>query len=387
MKTYKMIFAAIGMAAWLMMSQSLNAQTAPTDPWGVSSTSVPDSLPVTMDDIQTSAWEAVASVGVYGGSSSSINATTNDQAQVNVPYSPAAGVVDIDEVFALVRAQRLRISTLYPTTDSVSLGASLFDKKGNGIFYSDWQSHKIGPFQNSVSEVGLMFNVVLNMSDYVWINALSNAVGFRIVERDATGDPTLFYYSPEYGVQNGMILFPVYFADKIGEIVIQLADGTEVAYGLNGGKKITPTTVLAYINNISALGMRTFRDTNSVYVVVSWEEYSNNINPLSQLVTVDNGKGGAGGYNFAAWIIGDPNQRGGAPILGYASSVRIWRQGQPSSTAENYNIVEAAKYTVSPYLTPGRYWVKFAFKGGWPFGNQFQPPYQDNGGMGGGEGK
>jgi len=140
-------------------------------------------------------------------------------------------------------------------------------------------------------------DLVFNLGDSAWLK-FNNAVGFRIVERDTNNVPIRYWYSQQYDVNNGMIRFPLYFSEKNGEVVVQLTDGREIAYSLqNRGKMITPTTVLLNVGNVSALGMRTFRDTNLVYVVVSEEEFTKNINPLSQLVVTE-----SGWIQFSSWI-------------------------------------------------------------------------------------
>lgn len=371
MKT-KTLIAAIGMA--VLLAINLNAQTSQTPSGGGSggggkigcdpSVLVPERLPISMDDLQAMAWKSVAQIGVYGQTSSTVRASTNDQSQVWLPYSPAAGVVDVEEIFSLVRAQRLQWSVVN-LEDYIGLGSGLYDRDGNNLLYAN-NSGKINPPENSVSKNAL--DLVYNMNDNVWL-AFTNAVGYRIVERDQDGNPVLYYYARGYDVQPGRIRFYQYFSGKGGEIIVQLCDGTEVAYGLNnGGQRIVPTTVILNIGEVSALGMRTFRDTNTVYVQVLPEEFQRNINPLSQLVV--NGEKSEW-INFSAWYI-DPQQQGGKEV--FASAVSFWPQGSPSSVAKQLKIAESVPY-VPVYLPPGRYWVKFAFKG-WPDGNQFYPPYQ-----------
>jgi hypothetical protein len=374
MKTYKTLGAIIGMMALLATSQT-NAQIPPTSGGGGSGgggggvSSVPAQLPISMDDLQARAWESVANIDVYGWASSFINATTNDKSGVNFPYSPAAGVVDVDEVFTLIQEQRLQFSVLYPS-DTISLGAALYDKNWNNLFYGN-SSGKINPPENGVSKNTL--DIVLNMNDSTLLQ-FDNAVGFYIVERDAAGNPVRYYYSREWDIQNGWIRFPNYFSEKGGEIVVRLADGTEVAYGLgNRGQRIVPTTVLLKAGEVSALGTRTFRNTNTVYVEVSPKEFDKNINPLSRLVV---GGEKPSWHNFAAWLT-DQSQSD-SRIMEYASTVLVWRYGQLSSTAKPLEI-KNPPYYVPIFLEPGHYWVKFSFKSGWPYGNQFYPPYQ--GGM------
>ena len=105
MKT-KTLIAAIGMA--VLLAINLNAQTSQTPSGGGSggggkigcdpSVLVPERLPISMDDLQAMAWKSVAQIGVYGQTSSTVRASTNDQLQVWLPYSPAAGVVDVEEI-------------------------------------------------------------------------------------------------------------------------------------------------------------------------------------------------------------------------------------------------------------------------------------------------
>lgn len=375
MKTYKTLVAIIGMVA-LLATSSLNAQTPPSGGGGGGSTpptlAVPDQLPISMDDLQARAWESVAQIGVYGQVESSIRATTNDQQQVWLPYEPMTGVVDIEEIFAIVKAQKLQFNVLYPN-NSIGLGSGLYDKDGNNLIYANaWGN--INPPENGVSENTL--DLEYNMNDSVWI-PFTNATYFRIVERDANGNPVRYYHSSQYDVQNGMIRFFAYFSDKGGEIIVGLEDGTEVAYGLgNRGQRIIPTTVLLSIGNVSALGTRTFRTPmlgyNLVEVLIKPKEFEQNINPLSQLIV--GGEKEAQIYFVAYWInaVGEES---------FATSVHVWRQGQPSSSGMQYKI-DPSSHTMRDYFAPGHYWVKFTFDG-WPIGNQFYPPWQ-GGSSGGG---
>ena len=154
MKTNKMLIAIIGMMAWLATSQ-LNAQTAPTangggspvDPWGISAT-VPD-LPISMDDIQVAAWEAVAQISMNCWASSSVRAT-NDNSSILIPYSPLGGV-NVNNVFTIIMRQRLYLNILYQG-DSVGLGTGLYDKGGNPLLYSECPPQKIGPYGGLVCQ-------------------------------------------------------------------------------------------------------------------------------------------------------------------------------------------------------------------------------------------
>ncbi|KKS33520.1 MAG: hypothetical protein UU95_C0029G0015 [Parcubacteria group bacterium GW2011_GWC2_42_12] len=381
MKTNKTLVAIIGMVALLATSLPVNAQTPPSGGGGGGPTpptlSVPNQLPISMDDLQARAWESVANIDVYGWASSYINATTNNRSGVNFPYSPTAGVVDVDEIFALIKEQRLQLSVLYQS-DAIILGTALYDRNWNNLFYGN-SSGKINPPQNGVSKNTL--DIVLNMSNNTWLQ-FANAAYFRIVERDADGNPVRYYYAREYDIQNGMIRFPNYFSERGGEIIVGLKDGTEVAYGLgNGGQRIIPTTVLLTAGKVSAKGVRTFRHDLFVIVGLTKEEYDQNISPLSQLV-VDGEKPSL--KFFAAWYY-DPKEPKNAL---YASAVHLWPVGKLSTepSKENFwfKIVDPTQ-SLQIYLAPGRYWVKFYFDG-WPIGNQFYPPWQDSGGGGGGGG-
>jgi hypothetical protein len=231
-------------------------------------------------------------------------------------------------------------------------------------------SGNIGPYQGNAAEK--ILDVVLEMNADLWL-PFPNATSFYIVERDQNGNPVRFYGSHDYDIWNGLIRFSRYFGDKNGEIVVRLPDGTEVAYGLsNHGRRIIPTTVLLKAGKVSALGTRTFRGINSTVIVeVSPEEFARNINPLLQLV-VTGEKPSL--IQLAAWW------RDSSGHKRYASTVRVWSYGQPSSSGMDYKIDPSANY-MNDIFPPGPYWVKFGFDG-WPVGNQFYPPYDGNGTVG-----
>ncbi len=357
MKT-KTLIAAILMAAVLFITQfNLNAQTSVTPP-----VAVPETLPIgDAADLQAYAWEQVSQVGIYGWAASLIRSTTNAQSDLWVQYSRPNGVVDVDEILNLIRGQQLLLSVLYPS-DSLTLGVNLCDAEGNNLFYGYTQGDISSP-RNGVSRNTLF--VVLDMNSVISI-PFGAAQRFQIVERDANGNPVRVYHSSEWDVYNGKIRFPAYFANKLGEMRVTLNDGTEVAYNLSRGKKITPTDVKVLIGNVSALGTRTFRGPLAVVVEVSEEEFKKNITPLSQLVNPD------GLIHFTA-SINRSNVYGNYPE--FASSVHIWPQGQPSSTALVIQISPLG-YTKLWFPGNGRYWVKFKFPSGWPTENQFSPPYR-----------
>lgn len=361
MKTIQMLVAAILMAAVLFTTHiNLNAQTSVTP-----QVAVPETLPISdATDLRAYAWEQVSQIGINGRAASSINSTTNVQSDLWVQYPRPNGVVDVDEILNLIREQQLVLSVLYPS-DSLSLWVNLYDAEGNNLFYGYTQGD-INPPKNGVSRNTLF--VVLDMNSVISI-PFGAAQRFQIVERDASGNPIRYYSSQEWDVYNGKIRFPAYFANKLGEMKVTLNDGTEVAYNLSGGKKITPTDVQVLIGNVSALGTRTFRGALAVFVEVSDEELKKNINPLSQLVNPD------GMIYFGSSIT---RWNGYSHYRELASSVHIWPQGQPSSTAQVIQIPPMG-YTRLWFPGKGRYWVKFKFPSGWPTENQFSPPYQYDG--------
>lgn len=403
MKTKTLVAFIIGMMIALFATNSLNAQTVPTtggDNGGGGSgggtiipiPAVPDRLPIgDVAELQAYAWEQVANISMYSWASSAIRSTTNVKSDVWIPYKTKVdGALDVGEIFGIIKAQSLVLSVLYPS-DRIQLGAGLYDNDGNNLFYS-YESSDISPPQNGISKNVL--DVMFNMSSEIWI-PIGAASWFRIVERDADGNDIRYYSSREYDVRNGKIRFPAYFAKKGGELIVSLRDGTEVAYSLNGGKRIVPTTVKIGVGSVSSVGTRTFRIDhttqgcgsgpfstitgelcpNNVFVAVSSEESERNINPLSQLVYT-----GSEEVNFAAWRLVSDN--GETASSEKASAVKIWHQGQSPSTALGVGIGSPNSYVSVP-LEAGRYWVKFEFASGWPTGNQFYPPYQyDDGGKG-----
>jgi len=368
-----MVLAIIGMTA---IAITVNAQT-PTSPnnggsgGASSSAAVSEHLPIgSVAELQAYAWEHVANISEYGWASSSINATTNNKTSVWLAYSPTNGLVDVEEIFGIIESQQLLLSVLN-ASDTVSLGAGLYDKNNNNLFYSQWASAPINPpSKGGVSSNSL--DLMLEMSDRIFVES-GDALWFRIVERDEKGNPIRYYYPDQYGVQNGGIFIPAYFAGKLGEVIITKQDGTETAFSLSSGNKMRTMDVALSSGKVSALGTRTFRNNTEVYVEISGEELLRNINPLSQLVVEKRGW-----YYFAAWLVG-PNK--GDSVQEYASSVKIWSQGQQSTTAKTYVIANPPHY-VPVFLEPGRYWVEYSFGSG--FGktkNQFYPPY-DGGGKG-----
>lgn len=341
---------------------------------------VPKQLPLPIGDYQAMAWEKIANISVGTWASSSINATTNDRSSVWLQYQPKAGVVDIDEVLDIIRSQRLSLDVLY-TSDMVGLSANLYGTNGLGLLGGGTSMPINKPGDDGVARNTL--DVTLNLDDSIWLQ-FTNAVWYRIVERDANGNPIRAYYPSQYDIQNGMIRYPGYFASKNGELIVTLSDGTEVAYSLGGGGQIIPTQVAVTVGNVSATGFRTFRNTNTVYVAVTPEEYGRNINPLAQFVNTE----GTDWVYAAAWFT---NYDGSVE---FADTVSVWPQGQPSSTAMQFKITTPVHYV--PLYLGGRNWIKFGFASG--FGetqNQFPPPYQGGGGVGvttpvssgGGEGK
>lgn len=370
MKTIQKLFAVIGMMAAVLTS-TINADVvAVSSSGGGGSYPVPECNPVIPDrlpisdatDIQAYAWDQLSQIGMWGWAESAINSSTNLKSGVWIDYPRTNGVVDVEEVFGIIKAQQLLLSVLYPS-DKISLQVGLYSKDAN-LFYS-YSSGPITSPENGVSKNTL--DVVLEMSSEISFPFVG-AQWFEIVERDGNGNPIRYYSSRDYDVQNGNLRFPAYFAKKNGEIRVAFCDGTEVAYSLNGGKKIIPTAVEIGVGKVSAFGTRTFRNTNAVYLEVSKEESDKNVNPLSQFTTE------GGEIKFAAWrpVVSDKQSTAQAEI---ATAVLIWHQGQPSSTALRVEIGSPNYIAIVP-LNNGRYWVKFEWSSGWPFGNQFSPPYQ-----------
>jgi hypothetical protein len=211
------------------------------------------------------------------------------------------------------------------------------------------------------------------MSQYTWLD-MADVSWFYIVERDENNNPVRYYYPSEYDMQNGQIRFPNYFSKKNGEMIVSLKNGTQVAYGLKGGRKITPTSVQVVIGNVSATGTRMFRGNSNVvaYVEVTSNENQRNINPLSQLVVTGDKPVWV---SLAAWRTAQGTE--------YAFQAQVWLQGQ---TPANVSPIEiGSTHAVAKLLNPGRYWLKYSFPSGWPKLNQFyQPynPYGDGGGKG-----
>ena len=118
-----LIFTIISLGAY--------AQTSPSGGGGGSTTtptlSVPDTLPLGAE-YEAYLWDQVAKDGLYGSTSSSINAATNDTQYIYANYVSSAGFVDVDEVFKLVQSQDLTLSVLYPS-DTIQLGSSLYKLK------------------------------------------------------------------------------------------------------------------------------------------------------------------------------------------------------------------------------------------------------------------
>ena len=111
---------------------------------------------------------------------------------------------------------------------------------------------------------------------------------YYFVERDAAGNPTLFYSSQDYDVQNDGIANYGYFSGKTGELVVTLTNGIQVAYstgGKNAGQRILPFQAEVGVGNVSGFGYRGCRG-NSVYVQVTSKEEAKNKNPLAQFVFV-----------------------------------------------------------------------------------------------------
>ncbi len=385
------IIAVIGMMATLMTSFNfnLNAETVfgcgcrtygystitgePCDKNVPGSGPVPDRLPIgDATDINANFWEQVSQIGIFGWASSRINSTNNLRSDAWITYSPSNGVVDVEEVFGIIKTNQLTLSVLYPS-DMVNLQVGLYNKDGDNLFYG-CSGSPIVPPRNGVSSNWL--NVVLEMNSESWI-PFGDVRWFEIIERDENNNPVRYYSSQKWDMWNGKIRFPNYFAKKFGEIRVTLCDGTEVAYRLDNGKQMTPTAVVMAVGNVSALGTRTFRDTNRVHIVVSLQESDREINPVVQyFVPVTIEKATISGFR----IVSDGGD-GVASIAQIPSGAFIWRYGSPSSTAQWAEMVNRSSVVVP--VEPGQcYWVKLSFDE-WPIGNQFNPPYQYNGGGGG----
>ena len=359
------VLVVIGMT--VVAGFQVKAQTVGGGPVTPPTVAIPDSLPMigSVAEIQAYAWEHVAQIGVQGWAQSSIHAKTNDVSNVWLNYAPTNGLVDVEEIFDIVKAQRLTLSVLYPS-DTVSMGSYLYDQAGNYLFGAN-NSGAINPPVNgmSMNTIDLRYEmndrIVVPFPDVQW---------YYIVERDANGNAIRYWSPSEWDLRNGGFTFPGYFAGKNGEIVITRLDGTQVAYGLgNGGQRIMPISVGLQAGNVSALGFRTVRNNMVVNIEITGEELQRNINPLTQFIFEGEKDVDLAYFNAS---LKDPAT---SQVTEVASTVHIWRMGQPSSTGVDVN---AQTWT---RLERGRYWVKFNFRSG--FGqsqNQFQPPYQDGGG-------
>lgn len=361
MKAMKKLVAVIVMAVVLLVANlNLNAQSGGGG--GTSTSQVtPAQLPIAdVNDLQAYAWEHVAWINVSGFSWSAINSSTNVKSYVSVPYPRDQGA-NVEYVLSVIKQQKLALSVLYPS-ESFNLYVEVNDEAGNNLFYGK-DGAQIATPQNGISRNTI--NMVLQMNPNISID-FPGAQWFQIVERDAAGNAIRYYYSREWEVYNGKLLFPAYFAKKFGELIVTLTDGTQVAYALNGGKQIVPTTVEIGIGNVSVLGTRTLRETNVVFIEISEEELKQNVNPLVQFVNYTDG------WVYLAARIRLPNGQ-----IEYAESVSIWQQGSPPSTAEIINIPWGC-YTPRPRLL-GPNWIKFQFRN-FP-GDRFGPPYEGEGGQ------
>lgn len=384
MKT-KILISLTGIVALLASIVITNAQTVPVPP-PISQTNtgeennqtvsaVPDSLPIgSVAERQADAWERVSQIHVGSAAQSIINGFTNHVSYVSIDYKPFL-IPDPNEIFGIVRTQQLVLDVLYPSQD-ISLGSWLFDKHGNNLFYAQSQA-PINPPLNGVSKN--ILDITFELSDYSFI-PFPNVDYYYIVERDNNGNAIRFWNAREYEQGNNGIMYPNYFSGKKGEIVITLIDGTQVAYSNSDhGRKIKTTQVNVDIGNISALGLRTLGGTNRVVIEVTAEEFKRHINPAIRFVF----KGGlinSGWADFNCWLYNSVTGQ-----VEYASSVDIWPQGQPSSTGQRAIISLPGQGTSTPLKEGVAYWAKFNFVSG--FGqikNQFNPPYQYEGGKGGG---
>ncbi|MDP2788955.1 MAG: hypothetical protein Q8O46_02800 [bacterium] len=309
----------------------------------------------------------------------------NLNSYTNISYRPENGS-DIEEIFGIIKKQRLGLSMLYES-DILNLEVRLNDNDGNNLF-AGISSAGINPPQDGVSQNQL--DVMFEMNSYLWL-PFSSAKWFRIIERDENGNPIRFFSSEEWDIQNGKIRFPGYFSRKAGEIVVTIEDDIEVAYALNGGKKITPIGVKVGIGNIAAFGVRTLRnisvDSFEAVINISQEEIQRNVNPLIQLVN-DIPEGFKSSMSMFAQLNRSGCRPGDifSPTTGeacrdalppeFSSVIFIWLPGQSESQAEKLEVGPSNFF----YLPAGSYWAKFAFPSGWPNGqNQFSPPWRDDG--------
>lgn len=380
MKSIRSFLVAIGMAIAFIFN--LNAQTpvAPSTGGGGGPVrphlTVPDSLPI--GDL-SGAWDSVREIYVFSwADQSGINSTSDLVTSVTIPYNPSDGGVDVEEVFRIASEQRLILAVLY-SMDVLNIGVYLNDHQGRNLFYG-LSSGGINPPVGGSSKNVL--GVVLEANPKSWI-PFPGAQWFHIVERDENGNAVSFYSSQEGEVYDNGIEFPNYYAPKVGEITIGLADGTEVAYALNGGKKMVPITVHVGIGKVTAIGLRTFRnnlEVASLVVEVSPEENIRNISPRVQLMNDIRE-----GFKSQIQLVAQRRQHGclpgdvfsrttglpcGTPEI--SAMVLVWPQGtQP--TPDQWHPAGPNDFF---YLPEGRYWAKFAFPSGWPGDqNQFDPPY------------
>ena len=370
------ILVIIGMMAMLAVSTlSVKAQTPVTSTpvpicpvgyicVGVSNTP-PDQLPIgSIEDLQAYAWEQVVYISMDGLASSKINGK-DDSSYAWMKYPKTNGIVDLLEIFGIVKEQKIVLNVLY-STDTAELEANLYDVNGDPLFNS-YASANINPPVDGVSRNTL--DVSFEMDQNVQIN-LPGVSWFYIVERDAKGNPIRYYNSDEYSTGNGWFRYPAYFAGKGGEIVLTMTDGTQVAYGLNGGKKLSTTSVKIDVGNVSAKGARTFVVTNDfVFLQITEEESVENINPLCWV----NIPGDTNKWVYFGATRKVSEKDDGTQTMQLATSVGIWSQGKMSNTGMQYKILPSA-YCVPVYMSPGRYLVKFGLDG-WPVGNQYYPPY------------
>jgi len=358
MKRTKMnIMMCAALIGTLFTSASITSASA-------AASSPPASLPLSLNALQAYAWEQTEFVESQAWSSGSINGA-GDTNYIYLAYSKTNGMVNERDVMKAIANTRLSISVLY-SNDNVGFSAGVFDEYGYELF---WGSAG-GPLAPSSGPVSTnIFPVKMRMNDQIWFT-LTNVSYAYIVERDDNGNVIRYYYPYMYSLGNGVVrlLYPAYFGDKAGELILTLPDGTQVAYSLKTNKKIIPTEAYVSASSVMAPGNYYFENTNIVMVPVSQDEYDQQMAPLVQYVnstTVSN-------LTFFSSSL---------PTGETQTIIRIWQQGtDPANAIE----VPASKGPWSAALVgPGYWWVEFRYPSNFGIdSNQYYPPY-DNGGGGG----
>lgn len=318
----------------------------------------PQTLPIgSVAEAVSYAWESMRYISMNAWTKSTINTTTS-KPSVWLEYQGRGGFVDIQEVLGTISGQHLYLSTLY-SNDTASVQLSLYDTNGQNLFYGGTSSVLPENGQAVVVNVQLDVNPEINVP-------FPGAQWYYIVERDEAGNAVRYYYPHGSQQRNGNINFPLYFAGKLGEMVVTMQDGTQVAYSLNGGRRIVPNNLEVAVN-VTTVGMRVVNDSSQLSVVTTEDEYSMGINPLIQYTTPS-----------ARTLTCKAMTSSGE----YATSVKFWRQG--SSHGYTY-FTSRPDHLILIHMPDGRYWAQFNYPSG--YGNKDyrfnNPPHDPVVGLGG----